>query len=91
MRPSELEARVGEKNTYGRLTWKPEGKRPLGKSRHGCEAVLKLFKPVRDIITTVCVIERVLFATFKLALRKSDEGTMTGLMWLRVGTDGGLL
>jgi hypothetical protein len=75
------------KNAYRLLTWKPEGKRPLGKSRHGCEAVLRLFKSVHDVSTTVCVIERVLFAVFKLALRKSDEGAMTGMMWLRVGTD----
>jgi len=83
--------RVWEKNAYRLLTWKPEGNRPLGKSRHGCEAVLRPFKWVRDVSTTVRVIERVLFTTFKLALRKSDEGAMTGLMWLRLGTGGGLL
>ena len=86
IRRSELETRVG-KNVCRPLTWKPEGKRPLGKSRHGCEAVLRLFKSVRDVSTTVCVIERPFFTIFKLTLRKSDEGAVNGLMWLRVGTD----
>jgi hypothetical protein len=53
-----------KRNVYRLLVGKPEGKRPLGRSRH---------KWVNNI---------------KIDLRQIG---WTGLIWLRVGTSGGLL
>jgi hypothetical protein len=68
MRWAGLVARMGEKrNSYRLLVGKPEGKRPLGRSR------------------------RTWVDTIRTDLGEVVWMVWTGLVWLRIGTVGGLL
>jgi hypothetical protein len=56
-----------ERGAYRILVGRPEGRRPLGRSRRRWEDNIKMI------------------------FKKWDERAWTGLIWLRIGTGGGLL
>jgi hypothetical protein len=69
MRRAGNVTRIGElRNAYRILGGTPEGKRPLGRPKHGWVGIIKIHPKERF-----------------------DGMLWTGLIWLRIGTSGGLL